>query len=150
MDSESSDDELFKPVVTVKGVPTKLQLTNEVKEVSKQPEPKPIIPSIDTSDDEIFKPMKANIKKLSEPASQTVARTAQPELADATTKTAGGVKSNVKINTTLPLESDSDDGLFNSSSQLPVVLPRKTLAASSLLADSDSDDGKNCMTNSSI
>ncbi len=149
MDSESSDDELFKPVVAVKGVPTKLQLTNEVKEVSKQPEPKPIIPSIDTSDDEIFKPMKTNVKKLSE-QSQIVARTAQPELADATTKTAGGVKSNVKINTTLPLESDSDDGLFNSSSHLPVVLPRKTLAASSLLADSDSDDGKNCMTNSSI
>ncbi len=131
LDSESSDDELFKPAVSVKGVPTKPPLTNEVKAASKQLESKPIIHSIDTSDDELFKPI---IKKPSEPN--------QPEPVDATTKTAGGVKSNVKINTTLPLESDSDDGLFNSSSQLPVVLPRKALAASSLLVDSDSDDGE--------
>lgn len=151
----SSDEELFKPVVK--------QQSKSPDDVSRATSK--LVDSTSGSDDELFKPSAAKpLQALTKPPKAPPPAPASKAIDDhdnsddelfgqssAVTKTAeqatdvkksanGGVKSNVKINTTIPSTgSDSDDGLFGGS-KVTAVSPRKPVLPPSFLADSDGDE----------
>ena len=141
LDSESSDDDIFKLPPQVKPVAGK----------SSEPISRPSDGNSDN--DELFK----SVSKLpaarkidpNPPASKPVTPAgsggSNGQLSKPTSASSSGgrVKSHAKINTTMPASSDSDDGLFSApTGQAIAANVRKAALPKSLLVESDSDDGK--------